>query len=314
MRLIFAGTPHFAQVALEALVRAGHDIVLVLTQPDRAAGRGMKALPSPVKQSALNRGLELAQPVTLRDSAVQKLIGDAGAQAMIVAAYGFILPAAVLALPAMGALNIHASLLPRWRGAAPIQRAILAGDRETGITIMRMDAGLDTGPILSQQGIAITDEDDSGTLHERLALLGADMIVRVLSALQAGRAGERPQSEEGVTYASKVHKAETILDWSRPAADLARAVRAFRPAPGAGTFIDGMPAKVWRASASSEAPGAAAPGTVLRAQPEGLLVACGEGALAITELQRAGGRRLPVAEFLRGQPLSAGTLLGTQLA
>lgn len=313
MRLVFAGTPRFAAVALEALVRGGHELVLVLTQPDRPAGRGMRAQPSPVKQAALRRGIPLEQPGSLRDPAAHKLIADARPQIMVVTAYGLILPRPVLELPALGAINIHASLLPRWRGAAPIQRALLAGDRETGITIMRMDAGLDTGPILGQQAIAISGEDDSGTLHERLALLGADLVVRVLDELQAGRARERPQPDEGVTYARKIDKGEQVLDWSRPAPELARAVRAFRPAPGASTLINGIPTKIWHAGVSGEAFPEAEPGTLLRAERE-LLVACGEGALAIAELQRAGGRRLPAGEFLRGQPLALGTRLGTQLA
>ena len=300
MRLVFAGTPEFAARALAALLAAGHDVALVLTQPDRAAGRGLRPAHGPVKRFALEHGLEVFQPRTLRDADSVARLRAAAPEALVVAAYGSILPPSVLAIAPRGALNIHASLLPRWRGAAPIQRALLAGDRETGITIMQMDAGLDTGPILAQRALPIASEDDSQTLHDKLAALGAEMIV---AALAAGRARVRPQSEQGVTYAHKIGRREPMLDWRLPAAQLARAVRAFRPAPGAFSQVRGASVKIWRARAVE---GQGLPGTVLAPGGEALLVACGEGALAISELQRAGGRRLPAAEFARGFALRAG--------
>ncbi len=225
---------------------------------------------------------------------------------MVVAAYGLILPPAVLRIPCQGALNIHASLLPRWRGAAPIQRAILAGDLLTGISIMRMEAGLDTGPVLAQRKLPISEQDDAGSLHEKLASLGAKSIVAVLADLSAGNMPEVPQADAGVTYARKIEKAESLIEWSRPAHELERAVRAFRPIPGASTQIRGVHVKVWNSRISD---GAGDPGTVLRVTPQGLVVACGSGALMITEIQRAGGTRLPIADFLRGLSLVAGNRL-----
>ena len=231
---------------------------------------------------------------------------DARADALVVAAYGLILPPALLALAPHGALNIHASLLPRWRGAAPIQRALLAGDRETGISIMRMDAGLDTGPVLSRHPLAIRTDDDAGSLHDRLAALGAQAIVDTLLDLEAGRARAEPQPKDGATYASKITRDDTRLDWSRPAVELERAVRAFRPSPGAVTVLDGEPIKVWRAAPTT---GRGKPGTLLGAQ-DALEIACGEGALAIHELQRSGGKRLSAIEFLRGRRLAPGVRFG----
>lgn len=281
-------------------------MLLVLTQPDRPAGRGMRPSPSPVKRLALARGIDLLQPETLRDPAVQARIGAARPDALAVAAYGLILPQAVLDLAPLGALNIHASLLPRWRGAAPIQRALLAGDRDTGISIMRMDAGLDTGPVLAQERIAIDSLDDAQTLHDKLADLGARMIVAALADAAAGRAHAVPQSASGVTYARKIDKREASIDWQVPAAEIERRVRALRPVPGAAARWHGEPLKIWRACAEA-ADGA--PGTVLQSGASGILVACGKGSLRILELQRAGGRRLEAGAFLRGCAIAAGKRL-----
>ena len=307
MRLVFAGTPEFARRSLAAILNAGHEVALVLTQPDRPSGRGMRPAESPVKRFAQEHALAMFQPATLRDSENLAPIVAARAQVLVVAAYGLLLPEAVLDCAPSGALNVHASLLPRWRGAAPIQRAILAGDRESGITIMKMDAGLDSGPMLAQRAIPITQDDDAGTLHDRLAGLGAEMIVSALAAVESGRASYTPQPAEGVTYARKIDKAESVLDWSRPAVELARAVRAFRPAPGATSSLAGATVKIWEARIEQ---GVGTPGETLTAGPEGILVACGVGALAVTQLQRAGGRRLSAAEFLRGQTVLPGTRFG----
>jgi methionyl-tRNA formyltransferase len=277
-------------------------VTLVLTQPDRAAGRGLRPAASPVKRLALEHGLEVFQPATLRDPAAQARIAAAGPELLVVAAYGLILPPAVLGVAP--ALNIHASLLPRWRGAAPIQRALLAGDAESGITLMRMDAGLDTGPMLAQERVPIAPDDDAQSLHDKLAALGARMIVRVLAAgsLPDGTA----QPADGVTYARKIEKRDAIVDWSLPAAAIERQVRALRPAPGAATSVRGDALKIWRAATRS---GRGTPGSVLAAGNDGVLVACGEDALLLTELQRAGGKRLAAAAFLRGFPLAPGERL-----
>jgi len=288
------------------LLDAGHEVALVLTQPDRPAGRGMRPAASAVKRLAQARGLEVFQPESLRDDAARARIAAARPDVLVVAAYGLILPQAVLDIPARGALNIHASLLPRWRGAAPIQRALLAGDAQSGITIMQMDAGLDTGPMLRQEGIPITKEDDAQTLHDKLAALGASMIVDVLADTAAGRGRASPQQAAGVSYARKIDKPEARLDWSAPAVVLERKVRAMRPLPGALCTLRGEVVKVWRAELAE---GSGAPGSVLAARPDGVLVACGEGALRLTELQRAGGKRLPAADFLRGVPVATGDRL-----
>ena len=281
-------------------------MALVLTQPDRPAGRGLRPAQSAVKQLAAARGLEILQSATLRDPAVQARVAAANPAVLVVAAYGLLLPQWALDVAPAGALNIHASLLPRWRGAAPIQRALLAGDEDTGITIMRMDAGLDTGPVLAQQRIAIAADDDAQSLHDKLAALGARMIVSALEAAGAGRARAVPQPAQGVTYARKIEKRETEIDWRRPAAEIERAVRALRPTPGAAARLRGGPIKIWRAGVRSGAGGA---GTVLAANTEGVLVACGEGALLATELQRAGGKRLAAADFLRGCAIAPGERL-----
>jgi methionyl-tRNA formyltransferase len=310
LRVAFAGTPAFAAAALGAIHGAGHPLVLVLTQPDRPAGRGLKRQASAVKQLALQHGLPVAQPQGLKldgrfaadAQAAREALLAARPDVMVVAAYGLILPPWLLALPRLGCLNIHASLLPRWRGAAPIQRALLAGDLESGISIMQMDAGLDTGPVLLQRRVPVTPDDDAGTLHDKLAALGADAIAVALADLDAGRARATPQPQDGATYARKIEKGENRLDWTRPAAELERKVRAFRPAPGAVTALGGDALKVWRTRVVE---GRGEPGSLIAAQDE-LVVACGERALAIKELQRAGGRALSAAEFLRGHPLPDG--------
>jgi methionyl-tRNA formyltransferase len=264
----------------------------------------MHPVASAVKRLALARGLELLQPERLGADEAEAL-RSARPDALVVAAYGALLPQEFLGLAPQGAINIHASLLPRWRGAAPIQRAILAGDAETGISIMRMDAGLDTGPVLSRHPLAIAADDDAGSLHDKLAALGAQAIVEALSALAAGRTQATPQPQEGATYARKISRDDARLDWSRPARELERVVRAMRPAPGAGTTLEGEQLKIWRARIAD---GSGLPGAVLKAT-DAIVVASGEGALAITELQRAGGKPLAAADFLRGRALAAGARL-----
>ncbi len=305
MTLIFAGTPPFAAVALDALVEAGFAIGLVLTQPDRPAGRGLRTHESAVKLRAQAHGLALAQPANLKDPGIQATLSAVGAQAMVVAAYGLILPPAVLNIPARGCLNIHASLLPRWRGAAPIQRALLAGDTETGITIMQMDEGLDTGPMLLQQRVAIAGDDTGATLHDKLARVGAGAIVQALRTPFAARA----QDSALATYAEKITKAEAAIDWARDAGAICRQVRAFNPTPGAATAWNGSVLKIWRATVAEN--GGASPGTVVKVDSDGIVVAAGSQAVKITELQKAGGKRLPAAQFLAGAALAAGSRLGT---
>lgn len=300
MKLIFAGTPDFAALALQALLDAGHELALVLTQPDRPAGRGMKLQASPVKRLALERGIAVFQPASLKDPKAQEQISAINADAMVVAAYGLILPQAVLDLPHHGCLNIHASLLPRWRGAAPIQRAILAGDPETGVCIMQMEAGLDTGPVLARGVEPIMATDTAASLHDRLAALGASLIVDVLARLPLPAI---PQPEADVSYAAKIEKSEALLDWRLSASELARRIRAFNPFPGAQSALAGQGVKIW---AAQPVAGEGSPGTVLVADRDGIVVACGVGALRITELQKAGGKCLPAAQFLAGTPLPAG--------
>ncbi len=308
MRLVFAGTPPFARSALEALLAAGHDIALVLTQPDRPSGRGLKPKPSAVKELAGQRGLPLAQPAALRGEETRQLLSGTGAPAMVVAAYGLSLPQLVLDLCPLGCINIHASLLPRWRGAAPIQRAILAGDTHTGISIMRMEAGLDTGPVYFHESISIAPDDTAASLHDRLAALGAACIVRALGLIEAGSAQPQPQPQAGLTYAHKIEKAEAELDWAGDALQLDRQVRAFNPFPVATTRLRGEPLRVWRAR---PLPGrAGTPGLIRVVEPEGLLVECGSGLLLLEELQRAGGRRLAVRELLAGFRIAPGERLG----
>jgi methionyl-tRNA formyltransferase len=266
-------------------------------------GRGLRLQPSPVKRFSLEHNLPLFQPSTLKASDAVSRVVAMNADALVVAAYGLILPAALLACARLGALNIHASLLPRWRGAAPIQRALLAGDSETGICIMRVDEGLDTGPVLAQRHVPIDPTDDAGSLHDKLATLGAEMMNRVLSSLESGGVHAEPQPEAGVTYARKIEKEDLLLRWSRPAEELERVVRAFRPSPGAATTLNGEPLKVWRAEI---APGAGEPGRLLQIQSDAIVVACGRGALRLMEVQRSGGKRMSVGDFLRGRALAAG--------
>jgi len=302
LQVAFAGTPEFAAQALAAILDAGFAVPLVLTQPDRPAGRGMKLTASPVKQLALARGLAVDQPERLRTPAQRAALQAAAPDVLVVAAYGLLLPPEVLTLPRLGCINIHASLLPRWRGAAPIHRAIQAGDRQSGITIMQMDEGLDTGPILLARSTPILPEDTAGSLHDRLAALGADLVVEALRRLPEGLPAT-PQPQQGVTYAAKISKAEAALDWRRPAAELARAVRAFNPFPGAQGRLGGTTLKIWQAQPADLS---GEPGKVLASSPEGIVVACGEGALRLTELQRPGARRMTAREFLAGFPVSAG--------
>jgi len=316
MKIIYAGTPEFAAAALKSLHEAGHEISLVLTQPDRPAGRGMQLQASAVKQYAQKHGMPVAQPVSLRldgkypDDARQAhaLLQATPHDVMVVAAYGLILPASVLAISPLGCLNIHASLLPRWRGAAPIHRAIEAGDPATGITIMRMDEGLDTGPMLLRQELAIKPNETTGSLHDRLASLGASMIVDALRALEAGALVAQAQPEAGVTYAAKIRKEEAALDFLQPANVLARKVCAFNPFPGATARFNGVPIKIWQAVASAEQQVQDVPGTVLEADAKhDVLVACGTGVLQITQLQKPGGKRLDAEEFLQGFAMQGGS-------
>jgi methionyl-tRNA formyltransferase len=295
MRIIFAGTPEFARVALTAISNAGHEIVAVLTQPDRPAGRGMKLTPSAVKQEAIRLNIPVLQPLTLKTSDTQQELITLNADVMVVAAYGLILPQTVLDMPKYGCLNIHASLLPRWRGAAPIHRAILAGDSTTGITIMQMDAGLDTGAMLATETVTITDNDTTGSLHDKLATLGGTMIVRALG--QITEITPVPQPEAGVTYAAKISKAEALLDFNLPAQQLARNVRAFNPAPGAYFLAQEKIIKVWQAHVVDKS---CTPAKLINADAHGIIIACQQQALCITELQPAAGKRLSAAQFIAG--------------
>ena len=316
MRIAFAGTPEFARVALEAIAAAGFEIVLVLTQPDRPAGRGMKLQASPVKQLAVARGWPVVQPRSLRldgkypedAAAARAAILDARLDVMVVAAYGLILPQWVLDAPRLGCLNIHASLLPRWRGAAPIHRAIEAGDEETGVTIMQMDAGLDTGDMLIGESLPI-GEDSTAQLHDRLAALGGRLIVEALQQAEAGLLKPVAQPIEGISYAHKVEKQEAQVDWTQDAATIVRRIRAFDPFPGASSTVAGETLKLWAARVQSGPP-ADAPGTVLAVSPTGVAVAARDAVVMLTELQRPGGKRLPVAEFLRGFDLKPGQVFG----
>ena len=316
LRVVFAGTPDFAAVALQALLRAGFEVPLVLTQPDRPAGRGMKLQASPVKQVALQHGIALSQPMSLRldgkypqeAAAAREALLAARPDLMVVAAYGLILPQWVLDLPRLGCLNIHASLLPRWRGAAPIHRAIEAGDAQTGITIMQMDAGLDTGDMLLIEPLPIAADDTTASLHDKLASLGGRLIVEALELAVCGGLQPQRQPEAGVCYAHKIEKAESDIDWTQPAAVIERRLRAFDPFPGGLSQLDAEPLKIWKAQLAS---GQGRPGEVLAADAAGILVACGEGALRLTELQRAGGKRLPAAAFLQSRPVPVGTVLNS---
>jgi methionyl-tRNA formyltransferase len=301
VRVAFAGTPEFARAALAALLQANFDVPLVLTQPDRPAGRGQKLQMSPVKQLALAHGIAVHQPDRLKDPASHEALRAAAADILVVAAYGLILPQAVLDIPRFGCINIHASLLPRWRGAAPIQRAIEAGDAETGVTLMRMEAGLDTGPMLLKEVVPIAAGDNAASLHDKLAAVGARLVVDGLRRFDQLVPVAQPTA--GVTYATKIDKTEALLDFRQAAVELARRIRAFNPFPGATAVLDGATVKLWCAE-PIEASGL--PGAVLAADSQGIVVACGNDALRVTELQKPGGKRLAVADFLRGSPVVPG--------
>lgn len=320
MRVIFAGTPEFAAIALQAIHTAGFEIPLVLTQPDRPAGRGMQLHASAVKQFALQHGIAVAQPTSLRldgkypeiAQEAHDLLRNTQHDVMVVAAYGLILPRSTLSIPPLGCINIHGSLLPRWRGAAPIHRAIESGDRETGITIMQMEEGLDTGPMLSMQSIAIAADDSTGSLHDKLAQLGGEMIVQTLRVLEVEQTSIQAtvQPEQGVTYAAKISKEEAALDFNLAADVLARKIRAFNPFPGSHANMNGSVIKIWRAEAIKSSSGTEARpvGRVLAANAhEGVVVACGEQCLRLTELQKPGGKHLPIAEFLKGFVIEVGS-------
>ena len=309
MRLIFAGTPDFARVALEHLHRGGHEVALVLTQPDRPAGRGMKLQASSVKQYAIGHGMPVAQPRSLRLDgkyveealAAKAAIEAAQADAMVVAAYGLILPQWVLDSPGYGCFNIHASLLPRWRGAAPIHRAIEAGDTETAVTIMQMDAGLDTGDMLMAHTVPIETSDTTGSLQDRLAQLGGRLILLALQKAEAHALKPVPQSAQGVTYAQKIEKSEAAIDWRQNARQIAQKVRAFNPFPGATGTLNGEILKIWMAVQAPVAPPRdAQPGTIVLVDPQGMAVSAKDSVLVITELQRPGAKRMQIADFLRG--------------
>ena len=299
MRVAFAGTPPFAARALEAIAAAGHAVVTVLTQPDRPAGRGLKLTPSAVAAAAAALSLPVEKPASLKDPAALEGLRAARPDVLVVAAYGLILPRVVLDIPARGCFNIHASLLPRWRGAAPIHRAILAGDRSTGVCIMQMDAGLDTGPVLLAREIPITSRDTTGSLTDRLATLGAEALLDALARLDS--LVPQRQDDARATYAAKINKAEARMDWTRPCDELDRQVRAFDPAPGAEAEIAGETLKVWSAEPVADARGV--PGEIVRADGDDLVIACGTGALRVATLQRAGGRRMSAGDFLRGKAL-----------
>ena len=317
MKLVFAGTPEFARVALERLHSAGHEITLVLTQPDRPAGRGMKLQASSVKRFAQDLGIAVAQPRSLRldgkypddAAAARAAIEAARADAMVVAAYGLILPQWVLDMPVLGCFNIHASLLPRWRGAAPIHRAIEAGDTQTGVTIMQMDAGLDTGDMLLVDSLPISANDTTATLHDRLAALGASLIVQALEQAASGQLRPVPQPAQGVTYAHKIEKHEAAIDWAQPADLITRRIRAFDPFPGASAQLTGETLKIWSAHVRPEPSQSVQEfGSILTVAPEGIEVLAMNSVVVITELQRPGGKRLKVAEFLHGFDLRPGLI------
>jgi methionyl-tRNA formyltransferase len=303
MRLIFAGTPPFAASALAALHAAGHDIALVLTQPDRPAGRGQKLKPSAVAETAIAMGLTVQKPATLRDEAIQQTLRTVNADVMVVVAYGLLLPRAVLDIPKHGCLNIHGSLLPRWRGAAPVQRAIEAGDSETGIDIMQMDEGLDTGPVLLERRVDIAPDETTATLFAKLTDVAASAIVDALATFD--ELTPRHQRSEGISYAKKIEKSEARIDWSQPANVIERRLRAFDPFPGCEAMLDGQSLKIWRADLMKNDSNAA-PGQVIAATHEQLIVACGQGALALRTVQKPGGKRVSIGEFLRAPPILSG--------
>ncbi len=305
MRLGFAGTPAFAVAALEALAGSEHLLAAVFTRPDRPAGRGRRVALGPVKQRALALGVPVLQPATFRSPDALESLRSLHLDALVVVAYGLILPAAALAVPRLGCVNIHASLLPRWRGAAPIQRALLAGDPVTGVTIMRMDAGLDTGPMLAARSIEVAPDETGGTLHDRLAVLGAELVRETLDAMAQGPVPETPQPAALVTYAEKISKAEAEIDWREDAVQVLRRVRAFNPVPVAQTHLEQKQLRIWEAQlAPALREGSFLPGTVIEAGAHGIDVACGRGALRIGRLQLEGRKPLAAAEFLRSQHLA----------
>jgi len=304
MRIVFAGTPGFAVPSLKALVADRHDVITVLTQPDRAAGRGRRVRPGAVTDCARGLGIDIFQPEKLNDPEALAVLRRLAPELMVVVAYGMLLGPKVLALPARGCINVHASLLPRWRGAAPIHRAIEAGDNETGVSIMQMDAGLDTGPVLAKRSTPIMSRDTAGTLHDRLAALGAELLVETLKRVEAGTVQAEPQDDDLATYAAKVTSDDARLDWRRPAPELERRVRAMNPWPVARTHHAGRMLRVWTAEVIRNHAGE--PGEVITAGPAGIEVACGEDALRLTTLQREGGRRLPAGALLNGYPIDAG--------
>ena len=313
MKLAFAGTPEFAAVILDALTGSGHSIKTVFTRPDARAGRGRRMVESAVKQHAAAAGIEVRQPRTMRAPEMADTLTALDLDALVVAAYGLLLPAPVLTAPRLGCINVHASLLPRWRGAAPVHHAILAGDRETGVSIMQMDAGLDTGPVLAARACPIAAQDTAGSLTRRLAELGAAALLDTLAAFAAGAAESRPQDEACATSAPRIVKSQAAIDWTLPATEIERAVRAFDPWPVAHTSLAGEDApafRVWRVKLADGDP-ARAPGTVLRCDEAGLVItAAPPGAVSITELQPPGGRRMSAAEFVRGRRLAPGARLG----
>ena len=300
MRVVFAGTPDFAAASLKALIEAKHEIVAVYTQPDRPAGRGRATRPGPVKQLAHEHGLAVEQPSSLKTSEVQQQLADYQPDVMVVAAYGLLLPAAVLRIPAHGCLNVHASLLPRWRGAAPIQRAIAAGDSETGITIMQMDEGLDTGDMLLRLSTPISDTDTGGSLHDRLAELGGEAIVSALEKLEAGTLAPEPQDDHQATYARKLDKAETWIDWEQDATGIARRIRAFNPWPVCATRDGETTLRLLAAEPITHGEPVDPPGTVLSRDPSGAQVQCGEGAVNITRIQLPGGKPQSIQDLING--------------
>ena len=310
MNLVFAGTPEFSVPALEALIAAGHRIIAVYTQPDRPAGRGSKLAMSPVKECALAHGIEVRQPATLKTEAEAKALRALAPDAMIVIAYGLILPQAILDIPKYGCINVHSSLLPRWRGAAPIQRAIEAGDAVTGVTIMQMEAGLDTGSMLAATETPITPEDTGASLHDRLSTMGAALLVKTLARLEQGRVTPQKQDNARATYAVKLNKDEARVSWTEDTTTLARRIRAFNPWPVAHTTLDGKPLRLWLATATDTNTTTQPPGTVLAADAGGIRVQCGHGVLTITQLQPEGGKPLDARAFLNGRPLAPGTRLG----
>jgi methionyl-tRNA formyltransferase len=304
MRILFAGTPDFAVPSLKALAAAGHDIPAVLTQPDRPAGRGRRTVAGPVKDCARTLGIEVLQPESLISPSILADIQRLGPRVMVVVAYGLLLKREVLDIPEHGCINVHASLLPRWRGAAPIQRAIEAGDRETGISIMQMDEGLDTGPVLARRATPISSRDTAGSLHDRLAVIGAELLVETLKEIERGTTGAVPQDRSLATYARKITSDDARVDWRRPAGHIERQIRAMDPWPVARTVHGGRTIRLWQADVVRD--GRAAAGEVVRSEPDGIDIACGEGVLRVKVLQREGGKRMGVAEFLNGYRIDAG--------